>query len=160
MHRTRNDLPIEARGKSIALLNAALADAIALQLAAKQAHWNVKGPQFAALHALFDQLAAELPGSADDIAERIVALGGAALGTVEAVARDTRLAPYPLEIHEGRQHVEALAMAFAAAGARARKAIDETAAVGDAGTADLFTGHSRMLDKSLWFLEAHLQTDR
>jgi len=159
MHRTRNDLPIPARGRSIALLNARLADTLALRLAAKQAHWNVKGPQFSALHDLFDRLAAALDAPADEMAERIVALGGTALGTAAVVARDASLAPYPLEIHSGREHVEALAMAFAALGSSLRKNIDDAVGVGDAATADLFTGYSRAFDKALWLLEAHLQAD-
>ncbi|MCC7428443.1 MAG: DNA starvation/stationary phase protection protein Dps [Alphaproteobacteria bacterium] len=159
MHRTRNDLPAQAKGKSIGLLNARLADALALKLATKQAHWNVKGPGFIGLHELFDQLAAGLDAPADEMAERIVALGGTALGTATVVARDASLAPYPLEIYSGREHVEALAMAFAALANSVRKNIDDTMAVGDAATADLFTGLSAALDKSLWFLEAHLQAD-
>jgi starvation-inducible DNA-binding protein len=160
MHSTRNDLSAKARAKVTALLNARLADALDLQMQAKQAHWNVKGPQFIALHELFDRLAAEIDGHVDEMAERITALGGIAEGTVQAVAGRSKLDAYPLDIAEGRAHLDALAAAYARFGKSVRKAIDEADKAGDADTSDLFTGISRSADKGLWLLEAHLQADR
>ena len=160
MHSTRNDLSAKARAKVAALLNARLADALDLQMQAKQAHWNVKGPQFIALHELFDKLAAEIDGHVDEMAERITALGGIAEGTVQAVAGRTKLDAYPLDIAEGRAHLDALAAAYARFAKSVRKAIDEADKAGDADTSDLFTGISRSADKGLWLLEAHLQADR
>jgi starvation-inducible DNA-binding protein len=160
MHSTRNDLSAKARAKVTALLNARLADALDLQMQAKQAHWNVKGPQFIALHELFDKLAAEIDGHVDEMAERITALGGIAEGTVQAVAGRSKLDAYPLDIAEGRAHLDALAAGYARFAKSVRKAIDETDKAGDADTSDLFTGISRSADKGLWLLEAHLQADR
>jgi len=160
MHSTRNDLSVKARAKVTALLNARLADALDLQMQAKQAHWNVKGPQFIALHELFDKLAADIDGHVDEMAERITALGGIAEGTVQAVAGRSKLDPYPLDIAEGRAHLDALAAAYARFAKSVRKAIDESGKAGDADTSDLFTGISRSADKGLWLLEAHLQADR
>jgi starvation-inducible DNA-binding protein len=157
MHPTRIDLSAKTRGRVVGILNARLADAIDLQLQAKQAHWNVKGPNFIALHELFDKIAAELGGHVDEMAERITALGGVAEGTVQAVAGRSRLEPYPLALAEGRAHLEALAGALARFGKSVRKAIDETGKAGDADTSDLFTGLSRAVDKNLWLVEAHLQ---
>ena len=160
MHRTRIDLSAETRGRVIELLNARLADAIDLQLQTKHAHWNVKGPNFIALHELFDQVATELAGHVDDMAERIAALGGIAEGTLQSVAGRSRLQPYPLALADGRAHLEALADAFARLGKSVRTAIDEAGQTGDVDTSDLFTGVSRSVDKNLWLLEAHLQADR
>jgi starvation-inducible DNA-binding protein len=160
MHSTRNDLTPKARAKLTTLLNARLADALDLQMQAKQAHWNVKGPQFIALHELFDKLAAEIDVHVDDMAERITALGGIAEGTVQAVAGRSKLDAYPLDIAEGRAHLDALAAAYARFAKSVRKAIDEADKAGDADTSDLFTGVSRSADKGLWLLEAHLQADR
>jgi starvation-inducible DNA-binding protein len=160
VHPTRNDLSAKTRTRVTDLLNARLADAIDLQLQAKQAHWNVKGPHFIALHELFDKIGGELGGHVDDMAERITALGGVAEGTIQAVAGRSRLEPYPLGLSEGRGHLEALAAALARFGKSVRKAIDESAKAGDADTSDLFTGLSRDVDKSLWLVEAHLQADR
>jgi starvation-inducible DNA-binding protein len=159
MHKTRIDIPEKARGKLTDLLNARLADAIDLQLAAKHAHWNVKGPHFISLHELFDGLAGALAGPIDDIAERITTLGGTADGTVGLVARRTSLDPYPAEIVAGSSHVEALAGAVAAFGRSLRKAMDQAGKLGDDDTADLLTGVSREVDKQLWLLEAHQQSE-
>jgi starvation-inducible DNA-binding protein len=155
--KTRVDLPARQRERLVALLNQHLADTFDLYGQAKQAHWNVKGPQFHQLHELFDELAEELRAYVDLIAERATALGGLALGTVRMSAGASRLAEYPLDAGGSMGHVEALAERFAALAATTRSAIEATGRLGDADTADLLTEVSRGLDKSLWFLEAHLQ---
>ena len=160
MYDTRNDLPSQLRTRMVELLNGRLADAIDLSAQAKQAHWNVKGPNFIALHELFDKVAEHIEDHVDTVAERITALGGTAHGTIAVVSRTTSLNPYPDDITEGVQHIEALSSALADFGAKARKAIDEAARAGDADTSDLFTGISREIDKDLWFLEAHLHAKR
>ncbi len=159
MHATRIDLPAATREKVIALLNQSLADTIDLGRQAKQAHWNVKGPSFIALHKLFDEVSEVAEDAIDEIAERITALGGIADGTLQTAARRTRLAPYPTDLVKGRDHVAKLADAIATLGKHARAAIDESDKLGDKDTADLFTGISRDLDKQLWFVEAHLQAE-
>jgi starvation-inducible DNA-binding protein len=152
---TRNDLPKATRAQSIAALNGALADATDLFTQVKHAHWNVKGPDFIALHELFDALAARLLDHVDMIAERVTALGGTAFGTARMAATASRLDEYPTDATDGREHVVALSDRFAQFGATVRSAIDDTAA-DDASTSDLFTEVSRAVDKDLWFLEAHL----
>jgi starvation-inducible DNA-binding protein len=159
MHDTRIDLASNVRGILVGLLQARLADAIDLASQAKQAHWNVKGPNFMALHELFDQVAATVQDHADVIAERITTLGGAAEGTARVAAKRSTLGEYPLEIITGRAHVAALAGAIAAFGARVRRNIDDAVEAGDQATADLFTEISRSIDKSLWLVEAHGQAN-
>jgi len=160
MHPTRNDLPQDTRAAIVKLLNERLADAIDLQLQAKQAHWNVRGPHFISLHELFDKVAEEATGFIDEIAERASALGGVAEGTVQAVSSRTTLSAYSLTISDGRDHVDALSKALAAFGKQVRAAIDKADSTGDADTADLFTQISREVDKQLWFVEAHLDAPR
>ncbi len=157
MNPTKNDLSAKTRAAVADLLNERLADLIDLGLQAKQAHWNVKGPQFIALHELFDSVAAEIIPFVDDVAERIVALGGTAEGTLAAVGKRTSLTAYATTIVKGRDHVEALSTALAKTGQKMRAAIDQANQFEDADTADLCTGISRSLDKTLWFVEAHLQ---
>jgi starvation-inducible DNA-binding protein len=159
MHNTRNDLPAATREKVIALLNQNLADTLDLQLQAKQAHWNVKGCSFIALHELFDKVAEVAREGADMLAERATALAGTAEGTVQILAKRSRLSPYPLDIYRGRDHVARLADSIAAVAKNARAAIDESSKLGDQGTADLFTEIVRDLDKQLWFVEAHIQAE-
>jgi starvation-inducible DNA-binding protein len=160
MFDTRNDLPAGTRTRVIELLNVRLADAIDLGAQTKHAHWNVKGPNFIALHELFDKIAENVEDHIDTLAERVTALGGRAHGTLASVARTTTLKPYPEDISEGLQHVDALSAALADYGAKVRAGIEAADRLGDADTADLFTGISRENDKNLWFLEAHLHAKR
>jgi starvation-inducible DNA-binding protein len=155
-YKTSIDLDGETREQIVALLNQQLADTFDLYSQTKQAHWNVKGAQFFQLHELFDKLAGETLVYVDDIAERATTLGGTALGTARMSAAASRLPEYP-DIVGGQESVAALVERYAALAASTRTAIDASDNLGDADTADLFTGISRGLDKSLWFLEAHLQ---
>lgn len=157
LHNTKIDISKDTREKLIALLNARLADASDLKSQTKQAHWNVKGMSFIALHELFDQIATAVEGHVDLIAERITTLGGTAMGTVRLAAQNSTLSEYPHEITEGAAHVDALSTALADFGKVVRKAIDESTDLGDQDTADIFTEISRDIDKHLWFVEAHIQ---
>ena len=158
MHKTKIDLSVDKREKLTEILNERLADASDLKSQAKQAHWNVKGMNFIALHELFDQVATAVEAHTDLIAERITTLGGTAYGTVRQAAQKSSLAEYPLEITDGTAHVDALSTALADFGRRIRTNIDEAADLGDQDTADLFTEISRETDKNLWFVEAHIQS--
>lgn len=157
LHKTKNDLPEKARAQIVELLNGRLAAAIDLQYQAKQAHWNVKGAQFIALHELFDKVSEMAEESVDELAERAVQLGGVARGTIRIAAKESSLKEYALEAVNGSEHVEALASAIAAFGSQMRSAISIADELGDAGTADLFTRLSQESDKQLWFVEAHAQ---
>jgi starvation-inducible DNA-binding protein len=159
MFKTKNDLSETVRGKAVELLNARLADAIDLQTQTKQAHWNVKGPNFIALHELFDKINEDVEDYVDDLAERAVQLAGVAEGTARMAAKRSALNEYPANLVDGRSHVEALSSALAAFGKSARKGIDQADELGDVDTADLFTEISRGIDKWLWFVEAHLQAE-
>jgi starvation-inducible DNA-binding protein len=154
--KTHNSLPSNAKTVAIDLLSARLSDAIDLALLTKQAHWNVKGPQFIAVHEMLDTFRDELDEHTDTMAERIVQLGGTALGTTQTVAKGTSLKPYPTDIHAIPDHLAALIERYSAVANAVRADIDSADEAGDADTADIFTAVSRGLDKALWFLEAHL----
>ncbi|QJP12302.1 DNA starvation/stationary phase protection protein Dps [Starkeya sp. ORNL1] len=156
-HATVNDVPSNAKNVAIELLNANLASAIDLALATKQAHWNLKGPQFIAVHEMLDGFRTDLDEHVDTMAERVVQLGGTAIGTTQSVGQATKLAAYPTDIYKVKDHLTALIERYGAVANAVRHAIDESAEAGDATTSDIFTAASRTLDKSLWFLEAHLQ---
>jgi starvation-inducible DNA-binding protein len=160
MHPTKNDLPEAKRAELIRLLNDRLADGQDLFAQVKTAHWNVRGPNFFQLHELFDKIAEEVEEHTDLMAERAGQLGGVAEGTVQVAARKSTLPQYPLTISSGRDHVEALSSSLAAFAKAVRAAIDQADGLGDKDTADLFTEISRETDKSLWFVEAHLQAER
>jgi len=155
---TKNDLPEATRREAIALLNQRLAECIDLKAQCKQAHWNVKGPSFIALHKLFDDVAGDVENYSDLLAERVVQLGGIAEGTVGVVAERSSLIDYPLAISTGAEHVAALSDALSEFGRNVRVGIEEMNDLEDAGSADILTEVSRGIDKWLWFVEAHQQS--
>ena len=157
LNPTKNDLPEATRLEAVGLLNLRLASAIDLQTQCKQAHWNVKGPAFIALHKLFDDINEDVEEYVDLLAERVVQLGGIAEGTIGVVSQRSTLIDYPLTISAGREHVAALSDALAAFGRSARIGIEEMNELEDAGSADILTEISRGVDKWLWFVEAHQQ---
>ncbi|HEV8123832.1 MAG TPA: DNA starvation/stationary phase protection protein Dps [Gemmatimonadales bacterium] len=157
LYTTKNDLPQATRIEVIQLLNQRLADCIDLQTQCKQAHWNVKGPNFIALHKLFDEINESVEEYVDLIAERIVQLGGIALGTARSVVARTTLIDYPLALSSGAEHVAALSDSLAQFGRTVRIGIEEMNELEDAGSADILTGISRGVDQWLWFVEAHQQ---
>lgn len=158
LYQTKNDIPEDKRTELIKILNKRLADAIDLQLQMKQAHWNVKGPAFIALHELFDKIYGAVESYVDLIAERAVQLGGVAEGTARISASRSELAEYPLTLNDGPSHVDAVSSALADFGKEVRLAILDADELEDADTADIFTEISRGIDKWLWFVEAHAQS--
>jgi len=153
------DIGLKSNTKTtmIGLLNERLAEAIDLALAVKQAHWNLKGPTFIAVHEYLDTLRTALDGHVDTVAERVAQLDGIALGTVQIAAKATSLPPYPTDIRKVDDHLSALVERVAATAKAVREAIDTADEAGDADTADIFTAYSRDLDKHLWFIKSHLE---
>lgn len=157
LHPSKNPQKENVRGAMVALLQKHLGTAIDLSYQCKQAHWNVKGPNFIGLHELFDQVATAASKYKDDIAERAVMLGGHALGTAQVVVERTTLPPYPVEAQDWRQHVDCVSSALARFGTALRQAIEDADELEDAVTADLFTEIAHEVDKYMWFVDAHSQ---
>lgn len=149
------NLTQDTRTQMVELLNARLVDTIALTLAVKQAHWNLKGPGFIAVHELLDDVADRLRDAADTMAERAVILGGHARGTAEVISKKTEVEPYDVEMTDIGEHVEALKQRFMALGGAIREAAETAEEAGDADTGDLFTAVSRDIDKDAWFIGAN-----
>ena len=156
MHPTHNTLPEHTRSEVIEVLSGRLVDVSDLYFQAKTAHWNVKGPNFIALHKLFDKLAECAAEWTDLIAERIVQLGGTAEGTVQVVAERTNLEQYSTSLVDEHDHVHAISAALARFGELVREGIEKTEELDDMGSSDLLIDVVRDVDKLLWFVEAHL----
>jgi starvation-inducible DNA-binding protein len=156
LHPTRIDIPPEIRVYLIMLLNHTLACTVDLRSQVKQAAWNVKGKEGAPLQVLFEGVATELDVYADLLADRLVVLGGVALGTARTAARHSPLPEYPGDIAAGDAHALALAERVALYTTAVREAIAQAADVGDADTAAVYTDISRGVDRRLRFLESHL----
>jgi starvation-inducible DNA-binding protein len=159
MQTTKNSLPEKVRIQMSVVLQQRLADSIHLMIRAKQAHWNVKGPSFIALHQLFDKVAEEVEEYADVIAERIAQFGGVTEGTLSAITQATSLPSCPASVLTGRDYVAEMSHSLAAYGELIRTSIEQANELRDAGTADIFTQISRGADKNLWFVEAHAQAN-
>jgi starvation-inducible DNA-binding protein len=156
MYRTSNTLSEKIRFKAAELLNRHLAAAIDLHAQVKQAHWNVRGPAFIAIHELLDKVAEAVEDYSDTIAERVGTLGGTAEGTIQVAVQRSFLEQYKLGVADEKAHIAAVTAALAAFGDSARKAIDDAAAFGDQDTSDVFTEVSRGIDYQTWLVESHL----
>jgi starvation-inducible DNA-binding protein len=156
MLKTHNTLPEQIRIQSVQLLNKHLAAAIDLHAQMKQAHWNVRGPGFIAIHELFDRVSVEVENYSDLIAERAAGLGGTANGTIQVAVEQSFLIPYPLGVADEMKHLFAVSAALAAFGSSIIEAIAKSTEIEDATTADLFTEISRGIDQQLYFVESHL----
>ena len=156
MYTSPSKLPEDARVRLVDALNARLADGLDLHSQIKVAHWNIKGPQFAALHPLFETFAVGLAEHNDAVAERAVTLGARAYGTVRHVAKASKLAEYPQDTTRDLEHVKLLADRIETYldGVRASRTVGET--VGDTDTVDLLTGIITEFEKHAWFLHATL----
>ncbi|MFN4242359.1 MAG: DNA starvation/stationary phase protection protein Dps [Tepidisphaerales bacterium] len=157
---THNDLPASVRQPVVELLQRRLVDLIDLQAHARQAHWNVKGPTFIMLHELFGTIVDGLDEPVDDVAERIVQLGGTPSGTAQTVAKTSSLPEYPASLVSGPDHLKAVLASLATVAKSVRADVRTTDEQGDADTSDLLLGISRKLDKWVWFVESHLQGER
>ncbi len=148
----------EAARKAIAdSLNALLADGLDLHTQIKVAHWNIKGPGFAALHPLFETFAIGLAAHNDSIAERAVTLGAKAYGTARHVAARSKISEYPQETTRDLEHVRLLAERIEQylVECRAARAITEQQA--DTDSVDLLTTVISEFEKHAWFLRASLE---
>lgn len=154
--KTRIDIPSNSRTAAAEVLNARLADTIDLALSIKQAHWNIRGKSFIGVHEMLDTLRGELDAEIDTVAERVAQLGQTALGTLQVAAKATALEAYPTKGHAISDHLEALASRYGSVGNQARKDIATLEELDDPASADILTAMSRVLDKGLWFIEAHL----
>jgi starvation-inducible DNA-binding protein len=157
MYKSPSPLPEKARSAVAASLNARLADGLDLHSQIKVAHWNIKGPQFAALHPLFETFAVSLANHNDALAERAVTLGAQAHGTVRHAASHSSLAEYPQQTSRDMEHVKLLAERIEAYldGLREGRSLAE--GQGDTDSVDLLTGIITEFEKHAWFLRASLE---
>ena len=157
MKKSPSNLSAKAREQVCDALRVVLTDGLDLHSQIKVAHWNIKGPQFAALHPLFDTFASDLGNENDTVAERILTLGGLAVGTARHVAKNSNLPDYPQDVTAAMEHVALLADRIGKYLETVRDARDEAEKAGDDDTVDVLTGTATMFEKHAWFLHASLE---
>jgi starvation-inducible DNA-binding protein len=133
-------------------LDGALADMLDLSLLAKQAHWNVVGPRFRALHLLLDDLAALARDSADRIAERAATLGRSPDGRVATIFQLSSLPTVDPGMLHDVEAITAFIAILDAVADRIHSALE--AFEKDVVTVDLFTGELAAIEKYAWMLRA------
>lgn len=154
---TFNPTDDKLRDRIAEMLNEVLANSISLRLHAKTAHWNVRGPQFMALHELFDKVAADAAEYSDTIAERVGQMGVLAQGTPEVVSKTNSLPAFPNTETNGDKIVEALSESLAKFIESCREGIERAEQMGDPITEDILTEVCRGSELNLWFVESHIQ---
>lgn len=157
LHSTRNSVPEASREKLVGLLNELLATGIHLGLEAKQAHWNIHGPRFKEIHELFDEVSTQSRDWSDTIAERAVQLGGIADGTLKGISGRTELRASDGTRDEGKLLAH-IADQMGVLGKNLQMGIGNSEELKDPVTADILTSILGELDKTMWMVEAHLQS--
>ncbi|MFF0223816.1 Dps family protein [Streptomyces sp. NPDC004629] len=147
----------EAAGRLIGLLRLRLHALNDLHLTLKHVHWNVVGPHFIAVHEMLDPQVDRVRQMADDVAERIAALGGVAQGTPGALVSERTWDDYSIGRADAIAHLGALDLVYTGVIDGVRGAIKEAGRV-DIATEDLLIEQVRDLEQFQWFVRAHLES--
>ncbi|MFX1759349.1 DNA-binding protein Dps [Rhodococcus gordoniae] len=127
-----------------------------LHLTLKHIHWNVVGPNFIGVHEMIDPQVELVRGYADEVAERIAALGGSPKGTPGAIEKNRTWDDYSVGRDTAQAHLAALDLVYDGLITDNRKAIDEVGKL-DPITEDVLIGQTGQLEKFQWFVRAHLE---
>ncbi len=154
---TQVALSTEIKEASIPVLNDILKKFLTLALLTKQAHWNLRGPNFIPAHELLDTINDAFLTNADDVAERVVQLGGIAMGTPEIFTGPTCSCyePYPTAISSVEDHLNELLKRFAGMSQYLRQVTTDDSLQDDVAVAMLQEALAG-LEKNMWFIEAQL----
>ena len=149
----RHVLSPENLEKAAPMLQCALVDLIDLALQGKQAHWNLKGPNFRAVHLQLDEIIDHVRLASDEVAERLVTIGVPADGRAGAVAESTCLDAFPEGEISVQQAIALYADRMAAVSRGMREKIEAIADV-DPVSQDMLIGITAPIEKQLWMLQS------
>jgi starvation-inducible DNA-binding protein len=138
-------------------LSKLLADTYTLYLTTHNFHWNVTGPMFNTLHAMFMAQYTELWNAVDPIAERIRALGHAAPGSYGQFGKLSSIADAPAKPPKAMEMVRILVEGHEAVARTARSVFPLADKADDQPTADLLTQRLDIHEKTAWMLRSLLE---
>lgn len=118
-------------------------------------HWNIKGDKFFELHAKFEELYTDLQEKIDEIAERVLTLGGTPLHTFDDYLKISEVKVVK-DASEARECVQAILDAFSVLLVKQRKILDVSGEVGDEGTNAMASDYIREQEKLVWMYAAWL----
>ncbi|MGX1274132.1 Dps family protein [Streptomyces phaeoluteigriseus] len=147
----------ETAGRLIGALRLRLHALNDLHLTLKHVHWNVVGPHFIAVHEMIDPQVDRVREMADDVAERIAALGGVAQGTPGALVEERKWEDYSIGRDDAIAHLGALDLVYTGLIEGIRGSIKEVGEL-DPATEDLLIEQLRDLEQFQWFVRAHLES--
>lgn len=155
-----DDKTVSAKsGDLLSALNVTLAQAIDLRARTKQAHWSAKGGSFYSLHKMFQDFSGELDVAADEIAGRIMALGGSPAWMPSSVAKLSKLPPYSTNRGSSIDYLEALTQSYQAAVKQLPAVMTIAARGDDHATAAIISGFAKLLDEQMSFVAAHMPVE-
>ncbi|MEU3241977.1 MULTISPECIES: DNA starvation/stationary phase protection protein Dps [unclassified Streptomyces] len=156
-HYTVPGLAAQDAGSVIELLQQRLHALNDLHLTLKHVHWNVVGPHFIAVHEMLDPQVDRVRDMADDVAERMAALGGVAYGTPGVLVEQRTWKDYSVGRADAIAHLGALNLVYTGV-LEDLRALIKTVAEIDPVTEDLLIEQLRDLEQFQWFVRAHLET--
>lgn len=127
-----------------------------LHLTLKHIHWNVVGPNFIGVHEMIDPQVELVRGYADEVAERIAALGGSPQGTTGAIVHDRTWDDYSVGRNTAQAHLAALDLVYVGVIEDNRRGIGTVGKL-DPVTEDMLISQTGELEKFQWFVRAHLE---
>ncbi len=137
-------------------LSRVLADSYTLYLKTHNFHWNVTGPMFQTLHAMFEEQYTELATAVDDIAERIRALGEFAPGSYKDFALLSSVKEAE-GVPPARKMIEELLEAHETVIRTSRDVLPHADQANDEATLDLLTQRIQLHEKTAWMLRSLLE---
>ncbi|MCF8587855.1 Dps family protein [Gordonia liuliyuniae] len=155
-HTIANNTNTNDSERLIAALQGRLSALSDLHLTLKHVHWNVVGPSFIGVHQMIDPQVETVRGFADDLAERIAALGGSPCGTTAAIADNRTWDDYSLGRDTVTAHLAALDVVYDGVVGSHRAAIELAGKI-DPVSEDMLIGQTGELEKFQWFMRAHLE---
>ncbi|MBO74602.1 MAG: DNA starvation/stationary phase protection protein [Flavobacteriales bacterium] len=155
MENTPIGLNPQATSETVEGLNSLLADLQVFCQNVRGFHWNIRGAEFFELRAQFEELCADLQLKIDEVAERILTLGGRPLHTYEAYLAATDVHAVK-DISNGPEALKHCVAAFSVLLLRERALLQLTGEAGDEGTNALIRDYMREQEKTVWMYRAYL----